>query len=126
MKINAKEVIEAVIKLIEGNNGTFYWKLGRHDGNIWAVVLGWSQGMDPKPGNKFIDDNGYGICMKLAYQPANSIMQCDYDVDWLMPYDEESGEVDDTDIILNSSYLKEDVMQKLLDELVIHYNESYA
>ena len=27
-------------------------------------------------------------------------MQCDYDVDWLMPYNEESGEVDDVEFAL--------------------------
>ena len=36
------------------------------------------------------------MCAKVAYQPYNSIMQCDYDIDWVMPYDKNTNEVWDT------------------------------
>lgn len=40
------------------------------------------------------DDEFVGL--KLAYQSSNSIMS-DYHVDWLMPWDDDSGEVWDTE-----------------------------
>ena len=40
--------------------------------------------------------------MKFAYQPRTSLMQ-EYDIDWLMPYDEETNEVDDTEIPISDN-----------------------
>ena len=70
---------------------TTYWiPLGNYFGNDWAIVFGWQ---DPY-------ENGYlSIMGKVAYQNPNCIMQ-EYEMDWQMPYDAESGEVDDTEIIL--------------------------
>lgn len=74
--------------------GTYHWYLDTDDnGNDWAIVMA------------YMDYDGEGnesLCAKLAYQPSNSIMQCDYDVDWLMPYNEETGEVWDTEIYVDS------------------------
>ena len=57
-------------------------------GNRWAVVLGWVD---------YDGDDAYELCGKIAYLPKNSYMK-DYDYDWEMPYDEETGEVWDTEI----------------------------
>lgn len=79
-------------------NGTYFWWLDKDDkGNNWAIVLGWSDGFDESETDDCADGT-WRLCVMLAYQPWNSIMQCDYDVDWTMPYDEESGEVDDTEV----------------------------
>ena len=43
----------------------------------------------------------------------NSIMQ-DYDIDWLMPYDEKSGEVYDNEVSIYSDTNLEDVVIWLL------------
>ena len=68
-------------------NACYHHWLGRdYKGNIWALVFGW-------------DDEDF-ILGKVAYQPVNSIMQCDYEWDWTMPYDVETGEVDDTELII--------------------------
>ena len=80
--------------LSDGPSGTTYWVNLDYDdsGNQWAVVFGW------------IDD-GDGIplfCGKVAYLPKNSGMS-DYDYDWMMPYDEETGEVWDTEIEFTSA-----------------------
>jgi hypothetical protein len=96
--ILAKEFTKAVAeKRRTHENGTYYWTLGEDDkGNTWAIVLGWAPGFDEEPEDDCTDGT-WRLCAKLAYQPNNSLMQCDYDIDWFMPYDEESGEVDDTE-----------------------------
>ena len=61
---------KAVGQLKEGDNGVHYWKLANTNGNIWAIVLGRT-------------DDDY-IAVKIAFQPNNSIMQCEwvlYDTD---------------------------------------------
>lgn len=80
--------------LSDGPSGTTYWVNLDYDdsGNQWAVVFGW------------IDDgNGNPIfCGKVAYLPKNSGMS-EYDMDWIMPYDEETGEVWNTEIEFTSA-----------------------
>ena len=77
--------------------GTYFYKLGVHDNQQWAIVLGWRDGFEADPNDDCMDGE-YRLCAKLAYQPTNSLLQCGYDIDWLMPYDEETGEVYDTEI----------------------------
>lgn len=43
----------------------------------------------------FCNDNDI-IYGKVAYN--NSALQCDFDFDWTMPYDEKTGEVYDTEV----------------------------
>lgn len=79
-------------------NGTYYWILGTDENNNdWAIVLGWADGFEADETDDCMDGT-WRLCTKLAYQPNNSLMQCGYDIDWLMPYDEENGEVDDNEI----------------------------
>lgn len=90
---------------------TYYWVLGTDDNdNRWAIVLSWS-------------DSYEAICTKLAYQPNNSIMS-DYDIDWLMPYDEESGEVYDTELSLYSNVNIAEI-EWVIDWLLNIYNQYY-
>lgn len=95
--------------------GTYHWPLEERDGNDWAIVLGWSPGFE-EDGTKYTDGT-YGLCAKVAYQPSNSMLQCDYDVDWLMPYDE-SGEVYDTEISIS------DDTESIVDWLLKTYHET--
>lgn len=67
--------------------GTMWYALGTINDNKYAIVF--TQDEEGKRG-------------KVAYQSVNSIMQCDYDIDWLMPYNEATGEVDDTDISIDT------------------------
>lgn len=58
----------------------------------YVIVVGWA-------------DDGEGhdeLRAKVARQPLDSAMQCDYDIDWEMPYDERTGEVWDTDVAVSS------------------------
>ena len=100
--------------------GTYYWKLDvDSNGNQWAIVLGWQDGYEEDETDDCTDGT-WRLCAKLAYQPVNSMMQCDYDIDWLMPYNEETGEVDDNEL---SIYPDSDA-SKIIDWLLKCY-ETY-
>jgi len=64
--------------------GTWHYNLKRNNGKLWAICIAW---MDYE--NKG-EESLYG---KIAYQPTNSLMQCDYDIDWLYPIADD-GECD--------------------------------
>lgn len=93
-----KEFTNAVEEMKKNHeSGTYYWYLGFDGKNNWAIVLGWSDGFEPDATDPCMDGT-WRLCAKMAYQHSNSIMQCDYDIDWLMPYDEITEEVDDNEV----------------------------
>ena len=55
----------------EDKTGCHYFELPAPDGYRCAIVLGY--------------DSEDVLCAKIAYQTEQNIMQCDYDVDWLHP-----------------------------------------
>lgn len=81
-----------------------------------SIVLGWQDGYDKEDDNYYSD--GYRLCVKVGYQPVNSMMQCDYDVDFNQVYDKETGDVYDTEISL---YPDTD-FEKIADEIVTEFN----
>ena len=85
--------------------GTWFIDLEVKNNNRYAVVISW---MD------YDKTNEYDLYAKVAYQPTNSIMQCDYDIDWLMPYDEGSGCVYDTETSIDGIKFDEDCADWLL------------
>lgn len=115
--INKLELIEKISKAIKEmrsshDNGTYYWYLGQDDkNNDWAIVLGWQDGYEEDK-NDNCTDGTWRICIKLAYQPSNSMLQCDYDIDWLMPYNPKTNEVYETEY---SIYPNSDIA------LYVHY-----
>ena len=94
------EVNELLIRMKqeESWNSTYYRYLLRSDDKTWAIVLGW-------------DCKHKRIMGKIAYLPKNSAMS-EYDFDWMMPYDESTGEVYDTETQIG--YLSD--VEWLLDE----------
>lgn len=120
MNINKKTLIEAFTKAVENmrkyhENGTYYWHLGRDENNNnWAIVLGWANGFEEDENDDY-SSGTYRLCTKLAYQSNNSIMQCDYDIDWAMPYDEETGEVDDNEVPIYTDSNMEEIIDWLLE-----------
>ena len=59
----------------------------------YAVCIGWHDcGDGPKEDNY----RHWVIAWKIGRQTHNSAMQCDLDIDFEMPYNEEYGDVDDT------------------------------
>lgn len=96
--INKLELIEKISKAIKEmrtshDNGTYYWYLGQDDNNNdWAIVLGWQDGYEENKNDDCTVDT-WRICIKLAFQPSNSMLQCDYNIDWLLPYNPKTGDV---------------------------------
>lgn len=74
---------------------TWIIPLERIGDNDWAIVIAW---MDQYDEESCEVEGGWCLCAKVAYQPYNSMMQCDYDIDWPMPYDKKTGEVYDTNL----------------------------
>ena len=129
--INKLELTEKITKAIKEmrsshDNGTYHWYLGQDkDNNDWAIVLGWQDGYEEDK-NDDCTNGTWRICIKLAFQPSNSMLQCDYDIDWLMPYDKKTGDVYDTeypiypnsDIALYVHYLLRDAKDfKIIEEV---------
>jgi hypothetical protein len=77
--------------------GTYCWLLGEDEENDWAIVLGWADGFEENPNDSNLDGT-WRICAKMAFQSKRNIMQCDYDIDWDMPYDKVTGEVHDNEV----------------------------
>lgn len=88
---------KCVKELANGSNACYFFPLGASNckTNSMFIVIGWQGGFGDT--NSGIMDGDYRVCTKLAYN--DSALQCDYDVDWVMPFDEESGDVDDTECI---------------------------
>ena len=73
--------------------GTVHWVLGNDGTRTLALVIGW---LDYGKGS-------CGLAAKIAVQPRNSIMQCDYELDWDMPY-RDDGEVYDNECALDEAF----------------------
>ena len=109
-----KRVVETELKLPieEKSIGTYHWDLHKDDKFTWAIVLSWEEDV-----YEFGDKVLFG---KVAFQSNNSIMQCDYDIDWIMPYNEETGDCDDTEV----SFHLEDNIEREINWLLDCY-ETY-
>lgn len=102
VKYTIEDLKEAVEFLMSQKMGVCYKKVAETDGGTGLyIVLGWGGGfakaVPGNPSDKWADQDEptYRICAKVAY--ARSTAYCgDYD-DFSMPYNEETGLVDDTD-----------------------------
>lgn len=104
-KITGKDFKEAVSSL---TNGYTCWHklLGRTDaGTELVFVIGWSDAgydEDDAKQNGYADGR-YTICSKIACQSRYNGSQSDYDGDFEMPYDKETGDVWDTDTMVSNN-----------------------
>lgn len=104
-QITAKDFKDAVSSL---TNGYTCWHklLGRTDaGTELVFVIGWSDaGYDEEDAKKNgYADGSYTICSKIACQSRYNGSQTDYDGDFEMPYDKETGDVWDTDTMVSNN-----------------------
>lgn len=90
--------------------------------NDWAIVLGWAQNDDVDgEENDSCKQVGYQLAVKIAFQQSNSGMQCDYDIDWLLPYDKNGDcEVADCEWYLSDG----DDFRKVLKNVVKDWNKN--
>ena len=101
-KITVEEITNAVVFLLKEKQGCFFKQL-RTDkyGREWGIVIGWGGGFDEQKNTPF-SDGEYRICSKIAYNVG--ITQCDYEYDFEMPWDKETGEVYSTDTELGTDF----------------------
>lgn len=111
---------KAIDKLKNGGSGVYYWRLAYTNGNVWAIVLGWAEDDNEDDGTDKCHTVGYNIAVKIAFQPNSSIMQSDYSIDWQLPYDKESGEVEDCEWFLSDK----DNSSEILDSVFKDWNEN--
>ena len=84
----------------DGVNGVIYQPISTlDDGRDLCIVFGWCEGY--ADGNEDYQRDGYTLCAKLAINIDD--LQCDYDIDWYMPWDDE-GNVYDTDMALSKDF----------------------
>lgn len=100
--ITGKELKKNFEWLKAQDGGCCWHKIGYKNDYIIAIVTGWTcEGLDELV-----------IATKVAYQSKNSIMQCDYDWDWMMPMiDAEFGEVYDSELVLSEDSDFEEVAE---------------
>ena len=92
---SGKDLKECVDWLMREKCGCCHFHLLTDDkGRKWSVVVGWSDGFDDD--TDLYKDGTWRVCTMIAYQEYNNFMQTDFNIDFTMPYDEESGEVDNT------------------------------
>lgn len=99
-------IADAIIKRVKevesdrDPQATYWVELGYDDKNTYACVMCWC---DKDNAEYFgYEDEADFVLAKIAFCPDNSAMN-EYDIDWLMPYDEETGEVWDTELQISSS-----------------------
>lgn len=107
--LNKEELLtwarQSADELQNGSNACYFRLLGDSNcktGRMYLVV-GWSGGFENAEEGEPYADGEYRVCCKLAYN--DSSLQCDYDIDWTMPYDEKDGEVDDTDSTFDEGHV---------------------
>ena len=78
--------------------GCYRWKIcaNTDDNKDIYIVLGWcNYGNELKELiDKYYDDK-YRLAVKICCQPSNSVMQCDYDIDFNLPYNPDNFDVYD-------------------------------
>lgn len=99
MIISPFNVKKAVEFLNREKSGCYFKRILTDDeGKTWGVVIGWSDGYDSGK------EGFWRICSKIAYQDKHTGMSCDYDMDFTMPYNVDTGDVYDTSVELGVDY----------------------
>ena len=83
--------------LVKTQGGCCHLKFDTDVENDYCICVGWHDYTgDPKDG-----DSRYKIAWKIGRQSIKNAMQCDFDIDFEMPYNPETGDVDDTRHVLD-------------------------
>ena len=86
-----------VDQLVETQGGCCHLTFDVDAKDDYCICVGWHDYTgDPKDG-----DSRYKLAWKIGRQSIKNAMQCDFDIDFEMPYNPETGDVDDTINILD-------------------------
>lgn len=100
------QIRKTIAELANGDWSASHLLLCRDDfGREWSLVFGWRHSDSGAPESE-CNRNGYHMEAEVGWQPYNSGMQTDIDIDWRLPisYDEDGnpGDVFDTSILITS------------------------
>ena len=96
-KITGKFVKEDVEWLKANDCGCCHFHLTDTDNYRMHICIGWH---DLGDGPKEKDYHNWKIAWKIGMETFNNGMQTDLDIDFIMPYDEKTGEVFDTEMTI--------------------------
>ena len=92
MPLNPQEIWNEIQDLDEVT--TRWYEVADDGKNIWALVFA-------RMDYDYDDNGGARLHGKVAYCSKRSMMQ-DYDMDWVMPYDKNTYDVDATELMITS------------------------
>ncbi len=82
--------------LIEAQEGCCHLEYAADEKYVYSVCMGWTQGFSDKQGL-------FDVAWKIGRQTHNNIMQTDLDIDFEQPWDEDTGDVDNTLTLVDGS-----------------------
>lgn len=101
MGITKEDYNKLVETALAHKDGVAWHTMGTlEDGRDLCLVMGYEEGYDR--GEKYQDEiegTIWTLCQKLAVNIDD--LQCDYGMDWYMPWDKKSGDVWDTDMAVS-------------------------
>lgn len=118
--MNKQEIQDAINWLLKENCGTSRFLTTVKNGWKIAIVFGWENcgKLDDADGDKYADGE-YHIAGKVAIQPANAFMACDYDFDWVFPVNKQTGDCWDNSVLI----FPDSNLDEIAKELTEHYND---
>lgn len=123
----ASEVNDAIyeaVQYIDSGDAypTWHWEIGHDDEKMWCLVLGFADGFEPND-DEFTDSDGMHLALKFGAISNRNVMY-EYDMDFEMPYDAETGEVWDSEVTIDSFNATSDVKYVLdsFEEFAREYN----
>lgn len=87
--ISGKTLYDWCKWLLEEQDGCCHLRIASTGRNYIAICAGWSDTGD-----------GYEIAAEVAFQSERNIMQCDFGIDWEMPWNPETGDIMDTRVYI--------------------------
>lgn len=126
-EISVKEYRRGIETALKNIDGVVFFTLGKTNrGQTLALVLGWEVGFER--GERYqIEENGhlYTLVGKIAVNTDD--LQCDYDWDWMMPWNRDN-DIYDTNVAIDDTatqlewFLDEaEVIEKMLRDGVLTY-----
>jgi hypothetical protein len=86
-KLTGRMLRDWVRWLQERKCGCCHLEVAQTENNIVSICAGYRD----------LSDNDWNICAMVAFQSRNNVCQCDYDIDFTMPWVPETGDVVDTE-----------------------------
>lgn len=93
--VTGKWLRESFTWLVKEQAGCCSICFATNDTHNYAVCVGWHSYDDERQPDGTLKEI-WEVAWKIGRQTTNNAMQCDFDVDFEMPYDRETGDVDDT------------------------------